>query len=453
MFALLLLSSLAVRAQTTADWQVVVYADGANALQVLTAEGVALSIPAGTLPLRVGFFPDSSLVAVTPDRRALAALNFTEGQRLSVTIAAFGDCCDTVTLAESGVMLANIGGFSPDGRRFVVSYLAVTDEATRQFDSAVVTIDVELGAVISRLEQAQIGADFAWVRAWTDEGIEYLPFCYGCDRPAAGLLSRWNPDTGEVTPNVGYYSAAQDVLASSGEILEPSRRPDFPLPVSEGQEAEPNVLAFDSGSGIRVIYYNPRSLQIDSAHWVADGWQVLVEHPNATVLLDRSGVQRAISVDDRFLVGTPDGWLATRSIADALEVVHHTLTDLDGEVIARFYHPIAVLQAPALGATASRGGFPDVVSPVAQLTCPDALPPRLFSGGSGRVIGGGVNLRRQPSVTAASVTMITDQVFNVISGPNCDPTGIVWWEVGIGGVHGWMAESKDRVYLLEPVLH
>ncbi len=68
------------------------------------------------------------------------------------------------------------------------------------------------------------------------------------------------------------------------------------------------------------------------------------------------------------------------------------------------------------------------------------------------MIGGGVYLRRDPSVSAETLQMVIDQTFNVLGGPNCDPTGIAWWEVSIGGLHGWMAESKDGTYLLEPVL-
>ena len=345
--------------------------------------------------------------------------------------------------------LANIGSFSPNGRRFAVSYLAVTDEAARQFVSGIVTVDVELGAVIDRLE-SNLGGDYALLRGWDDEGIRYLPLCYGCDPLAAGTLRSWNPDTGSVTTNVGYYDAAQDELAVTGETITPARRSDFPLPISDTTRID-NVLTF--GDDARVIYYNPNSLQIVAAHWVADGWEILVEHSNGATLLDRAGVKHAIAVDDQFLVGTPDGWLATRSVNDAVEVVHHTLANLDGIVIARFYHPITVVQAPLLGATATHGGFPNVDSPVRAITCPNALPPRLIAGGKGRAISENMNLRREPSMIAATTATITTEVFDVIAGPNCDPTGIAWWQVGLGGLRGWMAESKDGVYLLEPVLH
>lgn len=448
---MLLLLSSAARAQDESDWRVVVFAEGAGALQVLSAGGVAQTIAAGSLPLQGGTPPSAPLVAASPDLRALAALNFTPYQRLTVSIAAFGECCQTVRLADTGVVLANVNGFSPNGRRFAVSYLAVTDEAARQFTSSIVTIDVELGVVMSRLDGAAIGGDYAYLRGWSDAGIDYLPLCYACDQPLAGSLMRWNPDTGEVTPNVGYYDAEQDTLALTGETIFTARRPDYPLPVQEDAGLIDNVVYY--GVDGRVIYYNPRSLEIDGAHWVADGWQVLVEHPDGAALVDRAGARRPVNSDDRFLVGTPDGWLATREINGVYEVAHHTLTNIDGTVIARFYHPVVVLQAPALGATASLGGFPDVPSPVSRITCPNTLPTRLFVGGKGRAVSGGVNLRREPSLSAASIATISTEIFDIVAGPNCDPTGIAWWEVGIGGLRGWMAESKDGAYLLQPVLH
>ncbi len=454
-FAFMLLSSLFVAsAQTVPDWGIAVFAEGGQQVKVLTMDGVGASISVG-FPLNVGTFPSAPLAAISPDRHALAALDFVPGGRLIVRIAANGTCCTALRLAADGVTLAQINGFSPNGRRFAVSYVSVTDAATNTFSSTVAVIDVEMGVVVTTLNRVQIGGDYAWLRGWNDDGIGFVPLCYDCGDPAAGALARWNPETGEIQRNLGYDSRDQDTLAFTGETVAAVRRPDYPLPnggITPGQmpEQPPNVVTYNA----RVIYYNPRSLVIDGVHWVADGWQVLVEHADRTVVIDRAGVQRQVSSDDKFLVGTPDGWFGTRSLADdAVEVVHHTLTNSSGTVVARFYHPVGVLDAPALGATATQGGFPDVPSPVSRITCPNALPPRLYAGGKGRVSGGGVNMRREPSVSAAAMMMITDQTFDVIGGPNCDPTGIAWWEVGIGGIHGWMAESKGGVYLLEPVLH
>jgi hypothetical protein len=430
---------------------VVVYADGSNVLQALSPDGISQSIPAGTLPLKVGAFPSAPLVALSPNRRAMAALNFSPGRRLSVTIAALGVCCTTVIITSDNVIQANIGAFSPNQRRFAVSYRAQTGD--NQFEAGIATVDVELGAVVARLQGSRIGGDYALLRDWDDSGIRYLPVCADCDLYAYGTLRRWNPDTDDLNPDAGYYDTTQDTLAATGETITPVRRADFPLPIAE-DTAINNVLAYEDADGsARAIYYNPNSLQITAAHWVADGWQILIEHPDGAILLDRAGVKHPLAVNDQFLVGTPDGWLATRAINGAVEVVYHTLANPGGKLIARFYHPITVVEAPPLGATATRGGFPGIASPVRQITCPNALPPRLITGGKGRTISGSVNLRREPSLTSTSVATISAEVFDVIGGPNCDPTGIAWWQVGLGGLRGWMAESKDGVYLLQPVLH
>ena len=434
--------------QDTPDWGVAVFADGTQGVTILSADGVNSSFTVG-FSLRSGTFPSAPLAAISADRHALAALDFVPGGRLIVKIAAGGTCCTTLTLAREGVALAQIGGFSPNGRRFAVSYVTMTDAASNTFTSTIAVIDVEMGVVVTTLERGQIGGDYAWLRdGWNDVGIGFVPLCYGCNDPVKGSLARWNPETGDLQRDLGTERLNQDTLALTGETIAPARRPDYPVLTNGGDQ--PNVVTF----GARVIYYNARSLEIDSVHWVADGWQILIQHPDRAVLLDRTGVKREIMLDDQFLVGTPDGWFGTRPLAgsDAVEVVHHTLTDLTGTVIARFYHPVAVLDAPALGATATQGGFPDVPSPVSRITCPNTLPPRLFVGGKGQVIGGGVYLRREPSLSADTILMITDQTFNVLGGPNCDPTGIAWWEVSVGGLQGWMAESKDGNYLLEPVI-
>ncbi len=445
-FSLLLLIPLSARAQS--DWQVVVFEEGAQAVKVLTPDGVRLSVPVGTLTLHAGTYPSTPLAAVADDFHAAAALNFTPNQPLTVSIAASGSCCKVVRLSRQPVVVANIGGFSPNGRRFAVSYLAATD-AHGQYQPAIVTVDVELGAVVDTLSGAQIGGDLAVLRGWNADGIVFMPACYNCDQPAAGSLSRWNPSTDEVTTDVGYYSLKRDVLALTGEFIAPARRADFPLPVSGDQ---PNVVSY--GDHGRVIYYNPRHLIVDGAHWVADGWQILVEHPDAAVLLDRVGVQRPAPAGEQFLVGTPDGWLGTRpNTGGVVDIVHHTLGDLDGKVIARFRGQVDVLKAPALGATASSGGFPEVQSPVQRLNCPNTPPSRLFVGGQGRVIVGGVNLRKLPIMASDTIAVVTTEVFTVISGPNCDPTGVAWWQVKVGSLQGWMAESHNDTYLLEPVFN
>ncbi len=314
-----------VSAQDAPDWGVAVFAEGTQGVTVLAADGVSSTFTVG-FPLESGTFPSAPLAAISADRHALAALDFIPGGRLIVRIAAGGTCCTALTLAREGVALAQIGGFSPNGRRFAVSYVTVTDAASNTFTSTIAVIDVELGVVVTTLERGQIGGDTAWLRGgWNDDGIGFVARCYGCDDPASGSLARWNPETGDIQRDLGRERLNQDRLALTGETLATTRRPDYPLLTNGGDV--PNVVTYNA----RVIYYNARSLEIDSVHWVADGWQVLIEHPDRTVLLDRTGVKRELTLDDQFLVGTPDGWFGTRSLAgsDAVEVVHHTLTDLD----------------------------------------------------------------------------------------------------------------------------
>ena len=218
-----------------------VFEDGASALKVLSAQGVSLTIPSGSLVLHKGSFPNAPLVALSANRRALAAFNFTPGGRLTVSIAANGSCCKTVRLADEGVMLANIGGFSPNGRRFAVSYLDRDRRSARQFEAAVVTVDVELGAVVSiGWKMRRSAAITRWLRGWNDDGIDYLPFCYGCDQPPAGsLVALESADTGDVTPDTGLVSTPlQDTLALTGETLAPRHRPDYPLPTQDDASAQ-----------------------------------------------------------------------------------------------------------------------------------------------------------------------------------------------------------------------
>src|SRR5579871_1952904 len=202
---LLTLTITSVSAQDSSDWHVVVYADGANALQVLGSDGVDRAIPAGTLPLEVGTFPSAPLVTLSSDRSTMAALNFTPGQRLSVTIAAGGGCCATWRISEFGVAEANIGPFSPDGSLFAVSYVSPIDEVTKQYEAAIVIMNAAQGIPIARLDGTRFGGDYAVVRDWTSAGIDFQPDCYQCSQEPTGPLTRWDPIHDKVTTDVGNY--------------------------------------------------------------------------------------------------------------------------------------------------------------------------------------------------------------------------------------------------------
>jgi len=82
------------------------------------------------------------------------------------------------------------------------------------------------------------------------------------------------------------------------------------------------------------------------------------------------------------------------------------------------------------------------------------LPPRLTLGATAYVIPGPSNvLRSQPYRQGDSV--IIGQIpgggwFRVLSGPQCDAEGILWWQVRYNGVVGWTGESQGTEYWVAP---
>ncbi|MBN1680110.1 MAG: DUF3160 domain-containing protein [Anaerolineae bacterium] len=90
----------------------------------------------------------------------------------------------------------------------------------------------------------------------------------------------------------------------------------------------------------------------------------------------------------------------------------------------------------------------------AQDGCANGLPPRLVVGGSGQVSftdGLPLNVRAAPGLSGAQVTQLPEgTAFSVIDGPVC-ADAIYWWQIDSGGVIGWIAESADGTYYVEPV--
>lgn len=87
------------------------------------------------------------------------------------------------------------------------------------------------------------------------------------------------------------------------------------------------------------------------------------------------------------------------------------------------------------------------------LYCPNALPPRLGTLTANRVLpGAGAQLiRSEASPTAAEVgSLPEDTPFAVTSDPLC-VDGTVWYAVEVEGLTGWVAESADGSYLMEPL--
>lgn len=448
-------------------WQIVVYEDGSTRLTVLDKNGIkeTLPFPSGlrawaVSPVETRAAFDNPM-ALSPDRRFLAWIDKTpvEGGRLVIGDLRAQICCVIENVSAHPIGIVGLGGFSPDSKFLAVSFLALVDEAGGAFESALLVLDVMNGRVTARLDADRFGGDFAYTLGWDESGINFMPFCYACDRPPSGTISRWNPATDTVEANVGVYDGRANVLTLTGERVSLETRGDFPMPVGEWMIPPANVVTYTDGTTFpRAIYYDSRHIIVSGAWWVADGWSVLVrvgEDGRGAALIDRARMVRGLSGEAArgFIVGTPDGWLTQRTgETGGVEVYHHTLGNAEGSLIARFAQPVTVLEAPALGASASHGGFPGIDSP-ARIHCPLAPPTRLIVGRQGRpTAGSSSNLRSLPSTAGEVIAVIPgDATFTVVGGPSCDRTGIAWWEVEFAGRSGWIAEGRDDAYYVEPV--
>lgn len=82
--------------------------------------------------------------------------------------------------------------------------------------------------------------------------------------------------------------------------------------------------------------------------------------------------------------------------------------------------------------------------------CPEALPPRLVIGESGRVTPGDANnVRDTPSRQGEQTGEIpAGGIFTVLDGPVC-ADGLIWWQVDYQELVGWTVEGSGE-YWLEP---
>ncbi len=78
---------------------------------------------------------------------------------------------------------------------------------------------------------------------------------------------------------------------------------------------------------------------------------------------------------------------------------------------------------------------------------------RLAPGIQARVVPGlPINLRQQPdSVAAITGEIPGGSIFTVLSGPACEDTGALWWQVDYDGLIGWTAEGRNGSYFVEPL--
>lgn len=104
-------------------------------------------------------------------------------------------------------------------------------------------------------------------------------------------------------------------------------------------------------------------------------------------------------------------------------------------------------------------GVIDDVAELSNSLCPAPQPgsayprTRLAPGIQARVIGGTPNnLRSEPNINAQLIGQIpTGASFDVLAGPICDPTGMLWVQVNFNGMVGYTAEASGQDVYLEPL--
>jgi len=102
-----------------------------------------------------------------------------------------------------------------------------------------------------------------------------------------------------------------------------------------------------------------------------------------------------------------------------------------------------------IGWTAEGEGYSYWTQP---FSCGSSVPSRLVPGINARVTPGEPNtLRDQPGAGNAIGQIPGGGMFTVLSGPQCDSVGRIWWQVNYGGMIGWTAEAQGSAYWVEPL--
>jgi hypothetical protein len=169
-FVLILLSTTFAYGQN-ADWEVVVYAPGQQAILVLTPEGVSEQIP---VPDEV-----SGQIALSPDRRYLAfsGNNVRDGERfgefVQVADLVEQECCINVTSSKIELegmshVAYSVGAFNPhDSTQLSILYAAYPENAPdfSEFDLSnygIMVINIETGDVFSHFRSGSVGRFIGW---------------------------------------------------------------------------------------------------------------------------------------------------------------------------------------------------------------------------------------------------------------------------------------------------
>lgn len=290
-------------------------------------------------------------------------------------------CCEPLVTAEllrepdSGTIVNfSIGKFNHNGTLFAFNYSSAS-EGDPYGTHGIAVIDVQSGRLI-----ATRSSDQSPVAGWFGSGVATYPLMNVLpgSTPEAydeSILRTWNPFTDQITSTVYIvatlpYTPTHDI----GEMLVTGERIvasfweqehlgtymlDYPY-VAYAVNGTTYPIWFDPNQVSETIINPPRDA---IARWISDGKYVYnriltyYEQPytdEVVEILSRSGEVETldIPITDRFLAGTPQGWLAVRYEGDAAQLVHHQYDDghYEAEKIAMLPIPdVDLLKAPLLG--------------------------------------------------------------------------------------------------------
>lgn len=109
-----------------------------------------------------------------------------------------------------------------------------------------------------------------------------------------------------------------------------------------------------------------------------------------------------------------------------------------------FPTPTSTRSQPTARPTNTRTPIPPTPS---QITCPNALTPRLSIGDQARITPGLPNrLRESPSLNGRQIgSLEAGEIITILDGPICSD-GYVWWQVNFNGQIGWTVEATANEY-------
>jgi hypothetical protein len=324
-------------AQPEANWSLIVYDTGLNALVELTAAGSTVLPLPEVAYLQPGIERDFMHfeyldVNLTPDRRYLVAVDnpkdpdqppalivdLTDQSVISVDYPTFSD----------GEYLEqyNFGAFNPALTEAVLTYRSriLSDPGGRRVSGGIVTVDLATGRITAQyrydplLSQLPDSASIPRVEGWTPAGIKVVVRCHECYGPTTATY--WyqvlNPATGELMGAREYYRPFQCwQLLPTGELLSAENHPEYPLGI-EGWRGDDNVIAVYApgehppDAAAQVIYFSDAG-DYFMPFWIMAGQAALISIDDHNLVIARDGRQMTVDYPDNetFRTMTDDGWL------------------------------------------------------------------------------------------------------------------------------------------------